>query len=254
MIRAPPRAGSASTFSGITSTSFATKSASVPVVDAKRWAVVVPGRTTSSASGSVCQDTTSGRPSTNRWSATIQTGQSSPATLGARFGAATGRGWSGSGLAGSDGQARTASFPPRAGGSNPSRPPSPRYTLRDSSPRGGQAGRHCQASMFASEPSPRSQWTRTSGRAARSPLHDADALRAEPAADVLHDEHVAVVEHGAEPGGGEPDRGLLHAVLLGLADPVGGSHEQDGELLAGRPRALAWRRGGGRRRPGRRHS
>ena len=106
--------------------------------------MIAPERTTSSASGPVCQERTSGRPSAKRWSATIQTGQAFPEPGGSRVGEGTGRGWYGTGLAGSEIHERTTSRAPVAGGSKPRRPPSPRYTLRDWPPRGGQAGRRCQ--------------------------------------------------------------------------------------------------------------
>ena len=144
MICAPPSDGSPSTFSGWTSTSLATRSASVPVVETKRCAVIEPESTTSSASGPVCQETTSGRSATKRWSATIQTGQAALDPLPSRFGAGTGRAWYGTGLAGSEIHDRTSSRILGGGGSKESRPPGPRYTLRSLPPRGGQAGSRCQ--------------------------------------------------------------------------------------------------------------
>ena len=64
--------------SGKTSISFTTQSASRPVVEATSRAVTSPAMVTSSSSGSDTQLTTSGRPSTKRWSSVSQTRQREP--------------------------------------------------------------------------------------------------------------------------------------------------------------------------------
>ena len=69
-------AGSAS--SGKTSISLTTKSLSVPEVAANSSAETAPATVRSRSSGALTKLSTSGRPSTKRWSADSQVGQSPP--------------------------------------------------------------------------------------------------------------------------------------------------------------------------------
>src|SRR6185369_10269293 len=85
---------SASYFSGYTSITLTIQSLSVPDVDAKRLAMILPETVTSSVSVSLSHESTSGRRSTKRWSSTNQTGQPVRTWIG--------RGLYGTGLAGSD--------------------------------------------------------------------------------------------------------------------------------------------------------
>src|SRR4051794_7334379 len=105
----------------------AIQSQSVPVVEPNSFTVIGPATVTSSVSGSVWYVSTSGRPSVNRWSCTIQTGHSGPGYVGR-----TGRGRYGTGFAGSDtySSACSALGTAFAGGSNASFPPGWKYRDR----------------------------------------------------------------------------------------------------------------------------
>jgi hypothetical protein len=83
-------------WSGYTSINFTTQSLSVPLVEACRCTTGAPPMRSGAASGSVMKVSTSGRPSTKRWSLTSQVVHMS------RSPKRTGRGTNGTGLAGSD--------------------------------------------------------------------------------------------------------------------------------------------------------
>src|SRR5207249_5132153 len=108
--------------SGYTSISFTTKSLSVPVVDAMSWAESSPVTVRSRSSGRVTHVATSGRLSTNRWSATSHRRQSPLGYVGE-----IGRARYGTGFAGSD--TYSVYVLPAAGASNERTPFGWRYSL-----------------------------------------------------------------------------------------------------------------------------
>src|SRR5256885_17193328 len=107
--------------SGYTSINLTTKSASPPDVDANRSADTAPVIVRSWSKGVLTKVSTSGRPSTNRWSWTSHVRQSPPGYVGEM-----GRGRYGTGFAGSETYSRYA-FPPARGRSNDRVPSACRY-------------------------------------------------------------------------------------------------------------------------------
>src|SRR5439155_11646285 len=108
---------------GYTSISFTTKSLSVPEVEANSSAASGPVTTKSFSSGSLTNVSTSGRPSTNRWSAASHVRQSPAGYVGE-----IGRSRYGTGFPGSETYSRYGDAPAR-GASNDSVPSTRRYRL-----------------------------------------------------------------------------------------------------------------------------
>src|SRR6266581_252858 len=123
-------------FSGETSISLTTKSASLPEVEANRSAATSPVIVRSCSSGALLNVSTSGRPSTKRWSCTSQVRQSPAGYVGE-----IGRRRYGTGCAGSETYSRYAA--PRGGegeGRSNDRVPSAwRYKLGGFASGGGHA-------------------------------------------------------------------------------------------------------------------
>src|SRR5581483_10284864 len=92
----PPASPGATFVSGYTSISFTTQSESVPLVDAIRCTIGSPDSFIALVSGSDTYVSTSGRPSTNRWSVTSHVRHPVPSEF------PTGLGLYGTGFAGSD--------------------------------------------------------------------------------------------------------------------------------------------------------
>src|SRR2546425_10278832 len=112
-------------FSGETSISLTTKSAALPEVDANRSAAPSPVIVRSCSSGALTNLSTSGRPSTKRWSCTSQVRQSPPGYVGE-----IGRRRYGTGCAGSETNSPyTAPVGAGVGRSNERVPSACRYKL-----------------------------------------------------------------------------------------------------------------------------
>src|SRR6267154_3152654 len=120
--------------------SFTTKSLSVPEVEAKIAAASGPVTTMSCSSGALTNVNTSGRPSTNRWSATSHVRQSPAGYVGemglCRYG---------TGFAGSETYSRYSFLPSGVpGAANESVPSACKYKFVDCASFGGQSEYVCQ--------------------------------------------------------------------------------------------------------------
>src|SRR5712692_9877278 len=120
--------------------SFTTKSLSVPEVEAKSAAASGPVTTMSCSNGALSNVSTSGRPSTNRWSATSHVRQSPAGYVGE-----IGRCRYGTGFAGSETYSRYPFAPsPAPGAVNDSVPSACKYRFVACASFGGQTPYVCQ--------------------------------------------------------------------------------------------------------------